>query len=260
VYIYSEFSRKESVEPTIGSVTKEEKRDRRVYQQAQVRFLFDSIAHRYDFLNHTLSSGIDILWRRRAVRMLHPLRPKRILDVATGTADLAIEASRLNPDQIIGVDISTKMLEVGREKILHKNLENIITLESGEAEHLRFESRSFDAVMTAFGVRNFENLGLGLTEFHRVLRDGGIAIILEFSKPSRFPVKQVYRFYSKHLLPLLGGIVSNNRSAYEYLPNTIIEFPDGAKFCELLLSAGFSNVTWYPQTFGIASIYLAKKV
>ena len=241
-------------------MTTEEKRDRHIYRQAHVRSLFDSIAYRYDFLNHTLSSGLDILWRRRAVRLLQQVHPRRILDVATGTADLAIEAAWLNPERVIGVDISTKMLEIARVKIMKKNLEDIITLESGEAEHLRFEPGLFDVVMTAFGARNFENLELGLHEFHRVLRIGGTVMILEFSKPSRSPVKQFYQFYSQYLLPLLGGLISRNRSAYEYLPSTITEFPDGEEFCKWLLNAGFSNAVWYPQTFGIASIYMAVKV
>jgi demethylmenaquinone methyltransferase/2-methoxy-6-polyprenyl-1,4-benzoquinol methylase len=192
--------------------------------------------------------------------MLQQLHPKRILDVATGTADLAIETAWLKPVQVIGVDISTKMLEIGRVKIIKKNLEDIIVLESGEAEHLRFESGSFDVVMTAFGVRNFENLELGLREFHRVLRNGGTAMILEFSKPSRSPVRQFYQLYSRYLLPLLGGLISRNRSAYEYLPSTISEFPDGKEFCKCLLNAGFSSAAWHPQTFGIASIYIAVKV
>jgi demethylmenaquinone methyltransferase/2-methoxy-6-polyprenyl-1,4-benzoquinol methylase len=231
-----------------------------MYRQAQVRSLFDSIAHRYDFLNHILSSGIDILWRQRAVRLLQPIHPKQVLDVATGTADLAIEMAKMNPEQVIGVDISTRMLEIARVKVIKKNLEKIIALESGEAEHLRFESGSFDVVMTAFGVRNFENLELGLREFYRVLRSGGTAMILEFSKPRQILVKQLYQFYSRYFLPLLGGLISRNRSAYEYLPSTITEFPDGEEFCKCLLSAGFSSATWYPQTFGIVSIYIAVKV
>jgi demethylmenaquinone methyltransferase / 2-methoxy-6-polyprenyl-1,4-benzoquinol methylase len=241
-------------------VIKAKKRNRCIYRQTYVRSLFDSIAYRYDFLNHTLSSGIDILWRRRAVRLLQHVHAKRILDVATGTADLAIESAWLNPEQVIGVDISLKMLEIARTKIIKKHLEDIIALESGEAEHLRFESCSFDVVMTAFGVRNFENLELGLREFHRVLRIGGTVMILEFSQPSRSPVKEFYWFYSRHLLPFLGGFISRNRSAYEYLPSTIMEFPGGEEFCNCLLKAGFSSATWYPQTFGIASIYIAVKV
>jgi demethylmenaquinone methyltransferase/2-methoxy-6-polyprenyl-1,4-benzoquinol methylase len=191
--------------------------------------------------------------------MLQPFQPKQILDVATGTADLAIEAARLNPNQIFGIDISPKMLEIGRSKIRSRKLEHLITLESGEAEHLRFESGSFDAVIAAFGVRNFANLELGLKEFYRVLHSGGCAMILEFSKPKRFPVRQLFYFYSQYVLPLVGGIVSNNRLAYEYLPSTVAEFPDSEEFCSLLRSAGFTTAACFPQTFGIVSIYIAKK-
>ena len=259
VYIYSGIKASRTKESTIGSVTKEEKPERRVYRQAQVRSLFDSIAHRYDFLNHKLSSGIDILWRKRIIRQLQKLHPRRILDVATGTADLAIEAAKLNPEQVIGIDISIKMLEIAQTKILKKNLAKIITLEPGAAEHLRFESDSFDIVMTAFGVRNFEDLALGLREFRRVLRSGGTAMILEFSKPRRSPMKQLYRIYSRFFIPLLGALIAKNRSAYEYLPSTINEFPDGEEFCQMLINAGFSSADCYPQTFGIASIYRAVK-
>ena len=233
--------------------------NRHVHEQSFVRSLFDSIAHRYDFLNHTLSSGVDIIWRRRAIQKLRSVQPKQILDVATGTADFAIEAARLNPEQIIGIDISPKMLEQGRTKIRSRKLEHVIALESGEAEHLRFESGSFDVVMAAFGVRNFTNLELGLKEFYRVLRTGGCAVILEFSRPGQFPVKHMFHFYSRYFLPLVGGIVSNNRSAYEYLPSTVSEFPDGEEFCTLLRSVGFTTAACFPQTFGIASIYIAKK-
>jgi demethylmenaquinone methyltransferase/2-methoxy-6-polyprenyl-1,4-benzoquinol methylase len=232
---------------------------RHVYEQKFVRSLFDSIAHRYDFLNHTLSSGIDILWRRRAIDLLQPFQPKQILDVATGTADFALEAVRLNPEQIIGVDISLNMLEIGLQKIRSRKLEHLITLETGEAEHLRFESESFDAVIAAFGVRNFTNLEIGLKEFYRVLRRGGQMVILEFSQPTMVPIKQLYRFYSHNILPMLGGIISSNRSAYEYLPSTVAEFPDGEEFCVFLRSAGFAGATCAPQTFGIVSIYFAKK-
>ena len=188
-----------------------------------VRFSI-SIAHRYNFLNHALSFGIDIIWRRRAIKLLQPLRPKQILDVATGTADLVIEAIQLNAEQIICIDISSKMLEIGRNKIRSKKIEHLIKIESGEAEHLRFETGSFDLVMAGFGVRNFSDLELGLKEFYRVLRVGGCTMILEFSKPKRFPIKQIFNFYSKYFFPLIGGIVSNNRSAYKYLPNTVGSF------------------------------------
>ncbi len=233
--------------------------DRHVYEKKYVHSLFDSIAHRYDFINHILSSGIDIIWRRRAIRLLQQFQPKQILDVATGTADFAIEAVQLNPEQIIGIDISQKMLEIGRNKIQARKFEHFITLEPGEAEHLRFESGSFDLVMAAFGVRNFTNLELGLKEFYRVLHAGGNALILEFSKPKQFPIKQIFRFYSRYFLPFLGGVISNNRAAYKYLQSTIAEFPDGEEFCAILRSAGFAEVTYLPQTFGITSIYIAKK-
>ena len=202
---------------------------------------------------------MDILWRRRAIQMLQPCGPKYILDVATGTADLALQAVKLSPERIIGIDISPKMLDRGRKKIRSRKLEHLITLESGEAEHMRFASELFDVVMAAFGVRNFTNLELGLKELHRVLRIGGRAMILEFSKPKRFPIKHLYHIYTRYCLPLLAGIVSKNRSAYEYLPSTVAEFPDGEEFCSLLRSAGFTTAVCFPQTFGISSIYIAKK-
>jgi len=259
MYIYCGFKRYLSQGSTIGSVIKEEQPERHIYRQTQVRSLFDSIAYKYDFLNHALSFGIDILWRKRLVRLLQQAHPKRILDVGVGTADLSIETAKLNPVQIIGIDISARMLEIARDKIQKKHLTKVVALESGEAEHLRFETGTFDVVMTAFGVRNFENLELSLHEFHRVLCSGGTAVILEFSKPHRLPVKQLYQFYSRYFLPLVGGLISRNRSAYEYLPSTIQEFPDGEEFCKILSSAGFSNAAWYPQTFGIATIYMAVK-
>jgi demethylmenaquinone methyltransferase/2-methoxy-6-polyprenyl-1,4-benzoquinol methylase len=240
-------------------VIKEDKPERRIYKQAHVRSLFDSIAGRYDFLNHTLSFGIDILWRKKLVKLLQDAHPQRILDAAVGTADLAIETVRINPTQIIGIDISQKMLDIAWSKIQNKNLTGKISLEIGEAEQLRFDSDTFDAVISAFGVRNFENLKLGLCEFYRVLCTGGIVMILEFSKPNKMPIKQMYKFYSKFFLPWMGGMISKNRPAYNYLPDTIREFPDGDDFCRILSDTGFSNVNCYPQTFGIASIYTAVK-
>ena len=232
---------------------------RSTYEQAYVRNLFDSIAYRYDALNHILSSGVDILWRRRAVNLLKPMQPRFILDVATGTADFAIAAARIHPEHITGIDISPKMLERGRKKISAKHLDNMITLEIGEAEHLLFPPGSFDAVTAAFGVRNFSNLEKGLSEFHRILRSKGAAVILEFSTPAHYPVAWIYGFYAKRILPRIGGWLTHNRSAYEYLPSTVSEFPDSPAFSALLLSAGFNNVSCFPQTFGIASIYLAIK-
>ena len=232
---------------------------RRTYEQTYVRSLFDSIAYRYDALNHILSSGIDILWRRRAVNLLKPLRPRLILDVATGTADFAIAAARIHPEHITGIDISPKMLERGKNKISAKHLDNLITLEIGEAEHLRFPPESFDAVTAAFGVRNFSDLEMGLSEFHRILRRKGAAVILEFSTPAHVPAALIYRFYINRILPRIGGWLTRSRSAYEYLPSTMSEFPDSPAFSKLLLSAGFGTVRCFPQTFGIATIYLAIK-
>jgi demethylmenaquinone methyltransferase / 2-methoxy-6-polyprenyl-1,4-benzoquinol methylase len=240
-------------------VAREENYDRRVYKQTYVRSLFDSIAHRYDLLNHILSSGLDVIWRRKAVNFLELLRPKSILDVACGTGDLAIEAARLSPERVIGIDISQKMLEIGRKKIMKRDLQHIITLEEGKAEQIRFEPNSFDVVMSSFGVRNFQDLEQGLKEFLRVLRVGGTAMILEFSSPQNFPFKQLYRIYSKYFLPLIGGFISRNRQAYEYLPDTISDFPWGDDFCVLLRSCGFATVRYYPLTFGIATVYLATK-
>jgi demethylmenaquinone methyltransferase/2-methoxy-6-polyprenyl-1,4-benzoquinol methylase len=237
----------------------ESKPARKVYEQPYVRTLFDAIAPRYDFLNHFLSLGIDILWRRRAIHLLEPYRPRRILDVATGTGDLALEAVRLKPKRIIGIDISQKMIDIGMKKIRAKNLESVISLENGDAERLEYESNSFDAITVAFGVRNFTGLKKGLSELHRVLRRGGIAVILEFSKPRRSPIARAYGFYSRHILPRIGGAVSRNRAAYEYLPCTIAEFPDGTAFCDILRDAGFAEVQYFPQTFGIATLYRAMK-
>lgn len=235
------------------------KSNRRVYEQSYIRTLFDTIASRYDLLNHILSLGIDVLWRKRAIRLLQPYQPQHILDVATGTGDVAFEASRLKPQRIIGIDISSKMLEIGKAKVHARNLQSIISFEKGEAEQLRFESNSFDAVTVAFGVRNFSDLKKGLSEFYRVLRDGGIVVIVEFSKPRIFPIAQVYNWYSQRILPWLGGLISKNRSAYEYLPHSISEFPDSTEFCTLLTDVGFTDVQCHPQTFGIASIYVGMK-
>jgi demethylmenaquinone methyltransferase / 2-methoxy-6-polyprenyl-1,4-benzoquinol methylase len=233
---------------------------RRTYESSYVNSLFDSIAYRYDVINHVLSSGIDIMWRRRAIQLLAAYQPKTILDVATGTADLAIEASTLHPDSIIGIDISQKMLEIGSTKIQRRGLSSLITLQSGNAESMTFASESFDVVTAAFGVRNFSNLKKGLSEFHRVLHSGGIMMILEFSHPHHFPIKQLYSFYAKIIVPALGGIISRNRTAYDYLPSTVSEFPDGEQFCDVLRAAGFTHVKSFPQTFGIATIYFAEKI
>lgn len=227
--------------------------------QAYVRSLFDSIAHRYDTLNHLLSGGIDLYWRRSAIDSLRRLHPHRILDVATGTADLAIAALRLDPETVVGVDISPNMLARGREKINRKGLADTISLEEGAAEHLRFDDGSFDAAIVAFGARNFEHLAGGLGEMRRVLRPGGMIVVLEFSRPRMFPFKQLYLFYFRRILPLIGRTVSRHDDAYTYLPETVMQFPEGEEFVQLLNDAGFEQTTEKRLTFGIASIYTGYK-
>lgn len=228
-------------------------------QQQYVRSLFDSIAYRYDLLNHLLSGGIDFYWRRKAVEHLQDIHPQRVLDVATGTADFAIAALRLRPEEIIGVDIAEKMLEIGREKLKRRGLDTIIQLRSGEAEHLTFETGSFDATIVAFGARNFENLDKGLSEMHRVLRRGGRILVLEFSKPRHFPLRQLYFFYFRNVLPFIGRLVSKSDVAYSYLPDTVMEFPDGGAFVSVLREVGFNNLNEERLTFGIATIYVGTK-
>ena len=228
-------------------------------ENSKVGKMFDAIAHRYDLLNHLLSGGIDVYWRWRTIRCLAGRRPRRILDVATGTADLALAALHAHPEEIVGVDISENMLAIGRKKIARKNAEQHITLQSGNAEQLPFQDATFDAAMVAFGVRNFENLGRGLSEMHRILTVGGSVFVLEFSKPRSFPLKELYFFYFKHILPRIGGRISQDRAAYEYLPETVLKFPDGNDFIRLLEIAGFSRTTQTPMTFGIATLYTGTK-
>jgi demethylmenaquinone methyltransferase/2-methoxy-6-polyprenyl-1,4-benzoquinol methylase len=228
-------------------------------KKEQVAGMFDNIAPKYDFLNHFLSFGIDKLWRRKAIRLIKPFAPSAVLDVATGTGDLAIEALKTGALKITGIDISTEMLEIGRRKIKQLSLDHQITLQQGDSEALDFADASFDAVTVAFGVRNFEDLPGGLSEIHRVLRKGGVACILEFSKPKKFPFKQLYSFYSFHILPFIGRIVSNDQSAYRYLPESVDGFPDGKEFLNHLREAGFVKTSEHRQTFGVATIYTAIK-
>lgn len=228
-------------------------------KKEQVRSMFNNIAGNYDFLNHFLSAGIDRRWRKRVIKILRKKQPGRILDVATGTADLAIAESDLNPEKIVGVDIADQMLDIGREKLEKRKLTRLITLENGDSENLRFDDGSFDAVTVAFGVRNFENLDQGLKEMHRVLDHGGTAVVLEFSRPRKFPVKQFYSFYFRYILPLLGRIISRHDSAYTYLPESVGTFPDGEAFISRLQKAGFTNCTHRPLTFGIATVYTGEK-
>ncbi len=225
----------------------------------QVEGMFDNIAPKYDFLNHLLSLNIDKLWRKKLVKQLGAEKPMVILDVATGTADLAIAALKCYPKQVYGIDISEGMLEVGRKKIEALNLSPLITLAKGDAEQIPFADNTFDAVMVAFGVRNFENLEKGLAEMHRVTRPGGSVFILEFTMPRRFPVKQFYGLYFKFVLPLLGRIVSKDNAAYEYLPDSVAAFPQYHHFLTILSKAGFKNSDFKPLSLGIACLYRAKK-
>lgn len=222
--------------------------------------MFNNIAGNYDFLNHFLSAGIDRRWRKRVIKILKAKQPARILDVATGTADLAIAETALPATEIVGVDIADQMLDIGREKLKKKGLTARVTLENGDSENLRFKDGSFDAVTVAFGVRNFEDLDKGLREMYRILDHNGTAVILEFSRPRHFPVKQLYSFYFRYILPLLGRIISRHNSAYTYLPESVGNFPDGRDFLDHLQQAGFTHCTHQPLTFGIATVYVGNKV
>ncbi len=228
-------------------------------KKKQVADMFNNISKRYDFLNHFLSLGIDILWRKKAIRMLESAKPGLILDIATGTGDFAIEALALNPKKVIGVDISEGMLEMGHHKIKKMKLEDKIQLELGDSEKLLFEDNKFDAVIVSFGVRNFENLERGISDMYRVLKPGGKTVIVEFSKPKKFPFKQIYNFYFKSVLPIIGRLISKDRAAYTYLPESVQSFPDGNNFLNILTEVGFKKAECKPLTFGISSIYIAEK-
>ena len=224
-------------------------------QKEYVRTLFNSIASRYDLLNHLLSAGIDAHWRRKAVEHLRGIHPKRILDVATGTGDFAIAGLRLNPEEIVGVDIAEEMLAIGRKKIASRGLNGVITMEKAEAEKLPFADSRFDAAMVAFGARNFENLVAGIAEMRRVLRPGGMILVLEFSQPSMPLFRQIYFWYFRRILPIVGKMISGSPDAYTYLPRTVMAFPQGNDFLGVLTAAGFRSAEEERLTFGIASVY-----
>lgn len=221
--------------------------------------MFNDIAYRYDFLNRLLSFRIDILWRKSVIKYLKNYNPTHILDVATGTADLAIMEAKLLNTYVTGIDISEQMLKIGEDKVLKRNLNNLITLKVADAELLPFENESFDASTVAFGVRNFSNIRKGLTEINRVLKKGSPMVILEFSNPKSFPIKQLYSFYFKEVLPKVGKMISKNSYAYVYLPESVSKFPDEDEFTKLLIEVGFSKVDYKKKTFGIATIYFAVK-
>ncbi len=234
-------------------------KDQEGSKKEQVRSMFDRIAPRYDLLNRLLSFGIDRIWRRNVVKLLKGLQAPMILDVATGTGDLAVEICKINPVAVYGVDLSPLMLAVAQKKIQKKKLHMTIPLKEGDSETLPFEDDFFDAVTVAFGVRNFENLDKGLAEMQRVLRSGGKLIVLEFSKPSGFPFKQFYHFYFTRILPWWGGLISRDKDAYKYLPASVLQFPEGKDFENELRAAGLEPQKSIPQTFGIATIYVSVK-
>jgi demethylmenaquinone methyltransferase / 2-methoxy-6-polyprenyl-1,4-benzoquinol methylase len=229
-------------------------------KKEQVADMFDSIAVKYDFLNRLLSGGVDIYWRKKALGMIKDRNNDLVLDIATGTGDLAIEANKiLKVNKIIGVDISEGMLNVGKEKIKKLGLTDKIELQMGDSEKLLFNDNTFDTVIVSFGVRNFENLLKGLTDMCRVLKPGGTCLVVEFSKPASFPFKQFYWFYSTKILPIIGKLVSKDSSAYSYLPESVKAFPDGRAFLDVFEQAGFKETSVKTLTFGICSIYLGKK-
>lgn len=229
-------------------------------KKVQVESMFDSIAPKYDVLNHTLSLNIDKIWRRKVARMARKCAPKAVLDVATGTCDLAIAVARkAHPQSITGVDLSEEMLNVGRAKVQKTNLSGIISLQKGDAENLPFADNTFDAITVAFGVRNFENLEAGLREMLRVLKPGGNCIILEFTMPRRFPIKQLYNFYFRRILPLIGRAVSSNQVAYTYLPESVKAFPQYADFMEIMIRCGYHSARCRTLSMGIAAIYIGMK-
>ena len=225
-------------------------------KKPHIEQMFDSIAPRYDLLNRILSGGIDQQWRKIVIREVLENDPERVLDIATGTADLAIQAARKGVPRVVGADISEEMLEVGRGKVSRLGMQGSVTLQRGDAEKLPFSDRQFHAAMVAFGVRNFEDLAAGLSEIRRVLRPGGKLVFVEFSKPTAFPIKQLYAFYGRFILPLVGRMISGNSGAYTYLPESISVFPEGDAFLGWMREAGFGKLRARRLTFGIASMYV----
>ncbi len=228
-------------------------------RKQQVQLMFNDIANRYDLLNHLLSMGIDRGWRKKLVRLMEKDKPLRILDMATGTADLAIAASKIPAVKITGTDIAEEMLAIGQEKVNKLGLGGKITLQKADSENLPFKDGEFDAAMVAFGVRNYENLPKGLSEMCRVLKPGSRAFILEFSKPQKFPIKQLFGFYSRFILPVIGRMVSKHSTAYSYLPESVAAFPLDKQFIKIMLESGFSEAEFISLSFGITNLYIGKK-
>ncbi|RZK50495.1 MAG: bifunctional demethylmenaquinone methyltransferase/2-methoxy-6-polyprenyl-1,4-benzoquinol methylase UbiE [Pedobacter sp.] len=229
-------------------------------KKEQVAEMFNNISGTYDFLNHFMSLGIDIIWRKKAIRELKSMAPKYMLDVATGTGDFALESINiLKPEKIVGVDISEGMLAVAEKKIKERNLEAVFSVKLGDSEGLPFEDNTFDAITVAYGVRNYENLEQGLKDMFRVLKPGGKIVILEFSNPQKFPIKQLYNFYFKYVTPWFGKFFAKDKAAYTYLPESVAAFPDGERFTTLMQKVGYSQTIHKPLTFGISSIYTGIK-
>lgn len=234
-------------------------KDSTLGKKEQVAKMFDNISENYDGLNRVISFGIDVKWRKKVVAIVGKNNPKQILDIATGTGDLAIMLAGLQPDKVIGLDISEGMLEVGKQKVTKAKLSNMIDLIVGDSENMPFEDNSFDAITVSFGVRNFANLDKGLKEIKRVLKPGGTFVVLETSVPTKFPYKQGYKFHTSVVLPFVGKLFSKDKVAYSYLSESANSFPFGEKFNNILLKNGFSTAIDKPVTFGVASIYVATK-
>lgn len=234
-------------------------KDSSLGKKEQVAQMFDNISGNYDNLNRVISFGIDTKWRKKVLKIVSDTKPKTILDIATGTGDLAILMAKTNAEKIIGLDISAGMLEVGKNKVEDKKLSNVIDLVLGDSENIPFEDNHFDAITVGFGVRNFENLEKGFAEILRVLKPNGIFVILETSVPEKTPYKQGYKFYTKNILPVIGKIFSKDNSAYGYLSESAAVFPYGEALNNILRKTGFIDVVAMPQTFGVATIYSASK-
>jgi len=234
-------------------------KDSTLGKKEQVTQMFDTISGNYDNLNRVISFGIDVKWRKKVLKIVSDKKPKIILDIATGTGDLAILMAQTNAEKIVGLDISAGMLEVGKKKVEEKKLSNVIELVLGDSENMPFEDNYFDAITVGFGVRNFENLEKGFAEILRVLKPNGVFVILETSVPDKFPYKQGYKFYSKNILPLIGKLFSKDNDAYGYLSESAAAFPYGEALNNILRKTGFIDVVAMPQTFGVATIYSASK-
>lgn len=234
-------------------------KDSKLTKKKQVEQMFDNISGNYDGLNRVISLGTDVKWRKKVVALVEATKPDSILDIATGTGDLAIQMVNSGAKRIVGLDLSEGMLSVGRKKIIEKNLESRIDMVQGDSENLPFEANSFDAITVAFGVRNFEDLEKGLQEIFRVLKPGGIFVVLETSVPTKFPYKQGYRLYSNLILPVIGKMFSKDKVAYSYLSESAANFPYGIAFNNILKKTGFIDVVDLPQTFGVSTIYTASK-